>query len=189
MSENIFFTSDEHHGHKNVIKYDNRPFENVYEMTEVLIENNNEMVKPNDKVYHIGDFSWHGPGKTIEIIKRLNGKHHFIMGNHDKVLLKPAVQEYAEWVKYYHELTIQDPTLKHKKILMVLSHYAMVVWNKSHYGSIMAHGHSHGNLDEYNIRCNVRRIDACVSSHNYFPWNYEEIRDTLQDRGVKFHHE
>jgi len=104
----IWLTSDEHHHHRNVIKYCNRPFTknvdklhqdmmgnqtvaeydaalwlDVLEMTETLIANHNALVKPEDEVYHLGDFSLskRAPG---EVLPRLNGIHHMrAAGNHD----------------------------------------------------------------------------------------------------------
>ncbi len=56
---NIFFTSDTHFGHKDIIDYYKRPYASVEEMDAALEKNWNETVKPNDKVYHLGDFAFH----------------------------------------------------------------------------------------------------------------------------------
>jgi len=66
----IFFTSDEHYDHKNILKYQKRPFDTVEKMNEELIKRHNEMIAHNDTVYHIGDFSFCNPDK---ILKQLNG--------------------------------------------------------------------------------------------------------------------
>lgn len=80
----IFFTSDEHYFHSNIIKpeYCNRPFANVEEMNAELIRRHNELVKPGDEVFHLGDFTFN-KNRVKEILSQLNGKHHLIMGNHD----------------------------------------------------------------------------------------------------------
>ena len=78
----IFFTSDEHHGHLNVIKYCSRPFTDIGEMTEEMVSRHNSVVKPEDIVYHLGDFSLNKTAPGL-ILPRLNGKHHLIPGNHD----------------------------------------------------------------------------------------------------------
>jgi calcineurin-like phosphoesterase family protein len=80
-SGKIFFTSDNHFGHKNIIKYCKRPFNSVKEMNEALIQKWNEVVSPEDTVYHLGDFAF---GEIDDILPRLNGKIILIRGNHDR---------------------------------------------------------------------------------------------------------
>lgn len=64
---NVFFTSDLHFGHKNIIRFDNRPFFSVEEMDKTLIENWNRKVSADDTVYVLGDISWYNDEKTTEI--------------------------------------------------------------------------------------------------------------------------
>jgi calcineurin-like phosphoesterase family protein len=78
-----WFTSDHHFGHRNIIKYDNRPFETVAEMDECMITRWNEKISPEDNVYIVGDFSFYRHDTTAELVKKLNGKKHLIWGNHD----------------------------------------------------------------------------------------------------------
>jgi calcineurin-like phosphoesterase family protein len=88
---NTFFTADEHYLHENIIKFCNRPFANRDEMKEALIENHNQVVKDGDKVIHLGDFSYRGNWHEVQtILRRLNGNHEFIFGNHDSSLMKIA---------------------------------------------------------------------------------------------------
>ena len=60
-----FYISDNHFGHFNIIRYDNRPFDNTNKMDEVMIDRWNEVVGDNDTVYILGDFSWHNEEKTL----------------------------------------------------------------------------------------------------------------------------
>lgn len=80
----IYFISDTHFNHANIIKYCNRPFDNTYDMGEYMIEKWNSIVKEKDVVYFLGDFGF----GTVEILKgfvnRLNGKKIIILGNHDR---------------------------------------------------------------------------------------------------------
>ena len=79
----IFVTADTHFNHENIIKYCDRPFKDVHEMNEVIINNWNELVGKEDVVYHLGDYGFGTKEKLQEIFNRLNGKKYLIMGNHD----------------------------------------------------------------------------------------------------------
>lgn len=79
----IYYTSDQHYYHINVIKYCQREYKNVEEMNKALIDNHNAIVKPEDTTYCLGDFSM--TDRVVpEILKQLNGTHILIPGNHDK---------------------------------------------------------------------------------------------------------
>ena len=83
----IFLIGDCHFGHRNIIKYCNRPFASVEEMTDTLIKNWNGVVGKNDIVYVVGDFALCGKQKIIEIGQQLNGRKRLILGNHDQASL------------------------------------------------------------------------------------------------------
>ena len=76
----IFFTSDTHFGHSNIIKYCKRPFKDVIQMNETIIKNWNNVVKKDDTVFHLGDFSFRG-FHTYK--NKLNGNIVILKGNHD----------------------------------------------------------------------------------------------------------
>lgn len=78
----IFFTSDTHFGHANIIKFCKRPFLNVDDMNEALVENWNKVVPEDGIVFHLGDFAFGGSNVWNEITPRLNGQIHLILGNH-----------------------------------------------------------------------------------------------------------
>ena len=80
----IWFTSDLHFFHNNVIRNSGRPFKNLDEMHEVLIANWNSRVKKKEIIYVLGDFSFGGKEKTRAILKRLSGYKILVKGNHDK---------------------------------------------------------------------------------------------------------
>lgn len=79
----IWFTSDTHFNHANIIKYSNRPFKSVEEMNQTIIDNWVSVVKPEDTVYFLGDFAM-GQNRLHEsIFKQLTGDIVLIKGNHD----------------------------------------------------------------------------------------------------------
>jgi calcineurin-like phosphoesterase family protein len=80
----IFFTSDTHFGHHNIIKYCGRPFKDANDMNESFIRNWNSVVGVDDDVYHLGDVSFMSKQQTINIIKKLNGRIYLVSGNHDR---------------------------------------------------------------------------------------------------------
>lgn len=81
---NVWVTSDHHFGHVNVIKYCDRPFRTVEDMDQTMIDRWNEVVRPGDTVYHLGDFAF-GKGEALaEYRRRLCGDVILIRGNHDR---------------------------------------------------------------------------------------------------------
>lgn len=96
-----FYIADMHFGHKNVIRYDNRPFDSIEEMDKAMITLWNETVGDDDVVYILGDFSWYKEEKTAFILGCLKGHKVLIKGNHDHISPKVArhfdrICEYAE---------------------------------------------------------------------------------------------
>lgn len=87
----IFFTSDTHFFHDNIIKYSKRPFNNAIEMNEYIISQWNNVVPEDGIVYHLGDFGFGSTSNLIKLRKRLNGKIYLITGNHDRKQLKDKV--------------------------------------------------------------------------------------------------
>lgn len=199
----IFFSSDQHLGHGKIIEHTNRPFANSWEMDEQLIANHNSIVGPNDKVFYGGDLSFRAPtGRVAEYLSRLNGKKYLIAGNHDKAILtrdknfnivvRPEIEYLVEWVKDYYELYVQDNSFKHGSILIVLSHYAMRAWNKSHRGSYHLYGHSHGSLpDDPNslsidigVDAVAKRlsVNGVLNPKDYRPISYDEVKIIIQEK-------
>jgi len=99
-----FFTSDTHFGHKNILKYTNRPFKSVEEMDEELIRRWNATVTPDDTVIHLGDFSL--KGNVNKYLKQLNGNIIWIKGNHDN---KPIIQDMVIEYGGHHWHLAHDP--------------------------------------------------------------------------------
>lgn len=133
-----FFTSDQHLGHIRIFTKSNKirfkSFSNIDDYTEWYIDLHNQQVSEKDLVYFIGDFSFYNREKTEELLKRINGKIHFIYGNHDRILTEGIV-----------ESTQNLKRIKYKKQNIILCHYPLRTWYKSRQtNSIMLHGHGHG---------------------------------------------
>lgn len=101
----IYLISDTHFDHDNIRGYCGRPFDSVEEMNERMIQNWNRTVKPDDTVFHLGDFSWGNPNKFL---KRLAGKEIIIVkGNHDDRSLSciesMMIQTHGELLQLCHD--------------------------------------------------------------------------------------
>lgn len=101
----MYFTSDTHFNHSNIIKYCNRPFVSTTEMNRVMIERWNAVVRPGDVVYHLGDFAMGAPIRWADFLQALNGKKILIKGNHDKNLT--YMKDKVGFDEVYEELTLE----------------------------------------------------------------------------------
>jgi calcineurin-like phosphoesterase family protein len=171
MINNIFFTSDNHFGHSSIIKYSNRPFVDVDEMNEVMIQNWNRTVGNKDLVFHLGDFAFLPEDEIRNTINRLNGNINFILGNHDRKLSK--LKNITIINNSIHEMKIADQ-------FVVMSHYPLLSWNRSFHGSFMLHGHCHGTA-RYPYP-EMRIHDVGVDCNNFKPIEFSEIREMLGSR-------
>lgn len=79
-----WFTSDEHYGHDNIVKYSRRPYSDAYEMEIDFVRRHNQVVGKQDEVWHLGDFSFGSAKDVAEILEKLNGTHVLVSGNHDR---------------------------------------------------------------------------------------------------------
>jgi calcineurin-like phosphoesterase family protein len=190
---NIFFTSDAHFTHPNIIKHSYRPFKSVEEMDEKLIEEWNKIVKNGDVVYFLGDFCMRGKKEVEAIIRRLNGQVHWVFGNHDKFKGGKASTK-AEgfvWKGHYKEIKINGQNI-------MLFHYAQLVWNKSHYDSWSLVGHSHGslrftlpdNIELATLGLPVLQLDVGVDvAYKYLgefrPFAFEEVKEIMESKKLK----
>lgn len=174
----IYFISDTHWGHKNIIQYSNRPFSSVEEMDEMLIKNWNERVGQNDTVYHLGDFAFSPYDVLKRTAKRLLGTKHLILGNHDKAIIQHRAElvnsgTFAS-IQNYHELKVGSE-------FIVLFHYGCRVWNRSHRGSWLLYGHSHGSLPAFGKSVDVG-VDNKEIHSEYRPTSFEEIKKFMAER-------
>jgi calcineurin-like phosphoesterase family protein len=169
---NVFFTSDPHFGHANVIKYCDRPFSSADEMDEALIERWNSVVRDADFVWVLGDVFFHQVSKCNEILSRLRGRKGLVLGNHDKIIRnqRPLQEKFSEVHPGLHRTHVAGT-------MVVMCHYPMLSWEGSHYGSFSLHGHCHGKIP---FDPNYRRLDVGVDCHDFRPLAWEEVRARLE---------
>jgi calcineurin-like phosphoesterase family protein len=170
-----WFTSDTHFGHANILKYDSRPFATIEEHDESLIERWNAVVSSGDVVYHLGDVAWHSRiSMPIDmLLARLHGTKILILGNHDA----GPVEKAKGWAKVTPYLEISEGGQK-----IVLFHYRMVVWNRSHHGSWALHGHSHGTLP---VNLQAKTFDVGTMCWEYRPISFDEVAEEMQRHSFK----
>ena len=160
----IWFWADTHFNHPGIMHYCARPYENVWEMNQDLVDRWNSVVGGRDEIYLLGDFGfYHSSLPPLEgIFSLLKGKKHLIIGNHDeknkRVLKLPwTTQE-----------TLQ--MLRQDGARVGLCHYPFETWASAHKGSLHLHGHSHGSLK----RKIPHRWDVGVDAEPY-PISLEEV--------------
>jgi len=187
---NVFFTSDFHLFHHNVLIFDNRPFADVNEMHIAIEKRWNEVVNSNDIVIYLGDLSFarrEDKANVESILSRLNGTIHYVMGNHDKfdeinkMTRFQSIQDYLE-VKIKH--VDNNNTIE---TLFCCMHYPIYSWNKSHHGSVMVHGHSHMSLSELEFHKTKKIFDVGVNGWDYKPVSYNKLIELSESR-LNFNH-
>lgn len=179
-NKNIWFSSDPHYFHKNIIKYCDRPFESASEMNEKMIRNWNSVVAPQDDVYLLGDFCFSGEEDAVKVAQRLNGNKRIIWGNHDKKLKRTALKNCFGWSGEYLELKVPDTGMERGEQMIVMCHYPMITWNKAHRGSWMLHGHCHNKL-RYPFDAKI--LDVGVDGHNFTPISYAQVKAIMAKKG------
>lgn len=164
-----YFTSDTHFGHTNIIKYCNRPFEHVGVMDAKLLDNINEIVGQNDRLFHLGDVAFKGAAKYLPSIRsRIICKNVFVIpGNHDK----------ESQLKGHFQILPQCYMYENDGFRMVLCHYAMRVWHHSHHGAGMLYGHSHGGLPAIP---GASSFDIGVDCWQYRPLSLLDVKQEMK---------
>jgi calcineurin-like phosphoesterase family protein len=167
-----WWTSDTHLGHENIIRHCDRPFADADEMDATIMAQWNATVRPADTIWHLGDFCFRSGKPAAWYLKRLQGKKHLVVGNHDNEDTQSAGWES---VSQMQEIAVDGARI-------CLLHYAMRVWPRSHHGSLHFFGHSHGRLAGDRQACDV----GC-DSWGFRPIGLEEIRahlETLPERSA-----
>ena len=184
--DRIYFTSDPHFWHKNIIKYCERPFDGVDDMNETLIKNWNMVVGEDDLIFCLGDFSLGRETDTLDVLQRLNGHKVLIKGNHEKSVMKKDYtrNEFNGGIYELLEIKVNDDEVSDGFQDIVLCHYTMMTFNRSHRGAWQLFGHVHGNLDG-DPRLSPNQFDVGVDSHDFTPISYQEVKEIITKNNLE----
>lgn len=176
----IFFTSDNHFNHVNIIKLCNRPFTDVEEMNKKLIENWNKVVSNDNTVFHLGDFAFGGFSTYESIRPHLNGNIVLITGNHDirniNVQNQQRLYKMFEWVG-------EMLTIHIEKRPIILSHYPLRCYPDKYY-NLFGHIHSGPNSTNIDVLKNTfkaTQYDVGVDNNNYTPVSWLQIKNIINN--------
>ena len=186
-AENVFFTSDTHFNHYNIIKSCGRPFNDENEMNEVFINNWNSVVKSNGLVFHLGDFAWGGFQSWQNVRDKLNGRIVLIKGNHD---WKNGPQSEEQERKLFDFVT-QQMYLRIEGRQVYLNHFPFLCYGGTYrtkdsavyqlYGHVHSGQFSKGGRDlprlEYIF---PTQYDVGVDNNNYTPVSWHDVDIKIQ---------
>lgn len=169
-----FFTADWHLNHASLLKGPRgQRFSSVEEMNQTIIDRCNAKAGPTDALYVLGDLAWGRPELVVPLLTQLRCRQiRLVYGNHTQTDRKLSPQ--FQWAKDYAEVVSGGHTL-------ILFHYAMRVWNKSHYGSWALYGHSHGQLPD---DPQARSMDVGVDCHDFYPLSIADIADHMARKAI-----
>ena len=168
---NIFFASDHHFGHANILTFKRddgtplREFVNVSHMNEHIVNCHNSVVRPGDKVYFLGDVTMDRKSKGLEILQRMNGEKILIKGNHD--LCKPEA-----YLRYF-----KDIRGSHQFEGLIMTHIPIHPESLARWG-LNVHGHLHYNVVRMPLSQipDRRYFNVGMERINYTPISLEEIK-------------
>ena len=175
----IYFVSDLHFGHSDIIKFCNRPYRSVQEMDEALTVNWNSVVKKDDTVFDLGDFAFAPDWRWKELLGKLNGHHILIIGNHDcSEYPGDSVMELFERVETEMLLEIDEHQV-------YLNHFPFLCYAGSYRNAgtatIQLFGHVHsgprvGGKDKDRLAWLFpNQYDVGVDNNNYMPVSWQQV--------------
>lgn len=179
--QGIWFISDTHFGHTNIIRFCNRPFSSVKEMDETIINNWNSVVKSNDIVFHLGDFAFASNARWKQLIQALNGHIYLIVGNHDEIRY-PGHQVFDLFEGVTSQLIV-----KIDGQAAYLNHYPFLcyggAWRKDAVWQLYGHVHSGPHCKGKDMARLAMtfpyQYDVGIDNNNYTPVSWEQIKEII----------
>lgn len=166
-----FLISDTHFGHRNILTFLRadgtklRPWDNIKEHDEYLMDRWNETVKPEDKVYHLGDIGLSNATHLLRVMQSLNGNKILIKGNHDNLKLSQYAQVFKD-VRAYHSLNG-----------IFLAHIPIHPDSLGRWKG-QVHGHLHANKVMLSPHHEDKRyLNVAVEHIDYTPIDFEEVNE------------
>lgn len=189
--QNVWFTSDTHFCHKNIVRgtttWTNprgcRDFDTTEDHDKRIIESINGLVKPEDILYHLGDWSFGGHENIRKSRAAIKCKTiHLVLGNHDHHIA-PLDSPYRSLFASVNQVSKLAFRKDHKftKQKIFMSHYAHMVWENSSHGAIHLFGHSHGTLKNPI----GKSMDVGVDTHDYYPYHLDEILEIMEGKPIE----
>ncbi len=174
----IFVTADQHWGHANVMKYSKREFASIGEHDVELIKAWNGVVSKDDEVFHLGDFTLGNGLFAKDIFQQLNGTIR-VLGypwHHDARWINLPQSSNDGQVQIEQPMVVLEHMVKSHNwwLPVVLCHYSFETWDRSHYGSVHLHGHTHGRLQRIHNRLDVGVDVAFKLLGEYRPFSMDE---------------
>ena len=169
----FFITSDTWFGRPQILDIANRTsFSSIEKMNEVFIKNWNSLVKPDDIVFHLGNFAW-DPITARKVFKKLNGEISFLIGHSDDALLE--VESEFSNINIINGQIVELPD--HDS---VLCHYPLEVWNGKFSGTLHFHGHTtYSHKTDLSVS---NRINVCPDFWDYYPVKYSTIKYIINEK-------
>lgn len=177
-NRNIWFVSDQHYGHQNILKFKTpegnplREFDSVEHMNETMIENHNRVVKDSDIVYNCGDVFF---GEGWKALPRLKGRKRLILGNHDTAKNQYILNNFQKILMWrmFPEFGI------------VVTHVPIHTGSFEMRAMVNVHGHTHRNwvmkVDETGKEVvDKNYFNVCVENHNYTPIHLDELQARIR---------
>ena len=184
----LWFMSDLHYNHENVIKFNRRPFENVKDMNWHIEQELITKVGPGDILFDMGDLFWKTDETTMKnVISLASPKEWYkILGNHDNynVYRKSYIGTLFTLLSDILEINVDHEGRNYK---LTLCHYPMISWNGKARGTLMIHGHCHGNIDNINTESTDLRVDvgfdgALAKKTGSFLISFEDILEYMKEK-------
>ena len=176
----IWFTSDTHFGHQNILKFCERPFVSTEEMDNAIIERWNSKVGKDDIVFHLGDFAFASNKRWQELISLLNGKIYLLLGNHD-ITRWPGSYTMQLFDRVENQMMLKIDN----KYKVYLNHFPFLCYDGTYRNpedcTIQLHGHVHqriGDISKDAQRLQYRfpcQYDVGVDNNDFYPVSWEEI--------------